>query len=198
MFALIEAGDQVAAAAVVSSPLASWRVRRAALGATRFRFGSENQVEVTPRARAAALATLADTVGLVDREAVIARALAMQIREQAYFARDPVPPLGDRMTRAAFYDEFRARGGVVLGEAAPPPPAFVDRVVVPGGKIARASDYIALLRDLAAIDPREAVAQFSLDEAGFVEVARAWAAAMDADPEIGKLIAAGLARGTGR
>ena len=79
------------------------------------------------------------------------RALALQIREQAYFARDPVPRLGDRMTRDAFYQEFRARGGVVLGEDAPPPPTFEDRVVVPGGKVARASDYVALLRDLAAL-----------------------------------------------
>lgn len=195
IFGLLEDGEHAAASALVGAPLASWRVRRAALGATRFRFGSENRVEVTPRARAAALAILADTVGLVDRDAVIARALALEIREQAYFARDPVPGLGDRMTRDAFYAEFRARGGVVLGEEAPPLAPFVDRVVVPGGKVARASDYIALLRDLAAIDPREAIAQFSLDEASFVEVALAWTAAMEADATIAPLIAAGLARG---
>jgi hypothetical protein len=58
IFAMIEAGDHAAAAAVVSAPLASWRVRRAALGATRFREAAENLVAVTPRARAAALAPL--------------------------------------------------------------------------------------------------------------------------------------------
>jgi hypothetical protein len=100
--------------------------------------------------------------------------VALQIREQAYFARDPVPHLGDRMTREAFYQEFRARGGVVLGEEGPPPPAFVDRVVVAGGRIERASDYVSLLRDLAQLAPKDALAQFDLDEASYLEVATAW------------------------
>ncbi len=171
----------------------SWRARRAALHAARFRYASENQLEVTPRARAAAVAMLAETIGTMDRDAILARAVALQIRAQAYFARDPVPRLGDRMTREAFYQEFRARGGVVLGEEAPPPAAFVDREVVPGTKVARASDYISLLRDLAALAPREALAQFDLDEAGYLDVARAWAAAMDADPTIARTIETGLA-----
>lgn len=179
--------------AAVPDP-AGWRARRAALVASRARFSSENDVEVTPRARAAAAAVLADTDGLVDRDAIVCRALALEIREQAYFARDPVPRLGDRMTRAAFLAEFRARGGVVLGEPEPPPAAFVDRVVVPGSKVARASDYVALLRDLAALAPREAIAQFDLDDAGYVEVARAWGAALDADASLAALIAAGLAK----
>jgi hypothetical protein len=130
----------------------------------------------------------------MEREAILARALALQIREQAYFARDPVPHLGDRMTREAFYQEFRARGGVVLGEAAPPPAAFVDREVVKGSKVSRASDYVALLRDLAALAPKEALAQFDLDEASYLEVAKAWAAAMEADPSIARTITTGLAK----
>ena len=196
VFALLEAGDFAAAAALIGS--ASWRVRRAALAATRFRFSSENAVAVTPRARAAAAAVLADTTGLVDREAVLCRILAMELREHAFFARDPVPRLGDQMTREAFYREFRARGGIVLGEAAPPPAPFVDRVVVPGAKVARASDYVALLRDLAALPPREALAQFDLDDAGYLELARAWSAAIDADPTVAVTIAAGLARSASR
>ena len=99
------------------------------------------------------------------------------------------------MTRDAFYQEFRARGGVVLGAEAPRPAAFVDREVVPGSKVARAGDYVALLRDLAALAPRDALAQFDLDDASYLEVSRAWAAAMDADPTIAKTIAAGLAQG---
>jgi hypothetical protein len=126
---------------------------------------------------------------------MIARDLALAIREQAYFARDPVPRLGDRMTRDAFHRELRARGVVVLGEAAPPPPPpFVDRVVVPNGRLARVSDYVALLRDLAALSPREALAQFDLDDATYIEVAKAWAAAIEADPTIAQTIAAGLAK----
>ena len=96
------------------------------------------------------------------------------------------------MTRETFYQQFRARGGVVLGEAAPPPPAFEDRVVVPGGKVARASDYIALLRELAVLHTRDALAQFDLDDASYLDVARAWAAAMEQDPTIAKTIETGL------
>jgi tetratricopeptide (TPR) repeat protein len=193
VFAQLEAGDHVGAAAQISAP--SWRVRRAALHAARFRFSSENQLRVTPRARAASLAILADTVGTMDRDALLARAVALEIRERAYFARDPSPRLGDRTTREAFYQEFRARGGVVLGADAPAGPAFVDREVVPGSKVARASDYVALLRDLAALAPTDALAQFDLDDASYLEVAKAWAAAMEADPTIARTIAAGLAQG---
>jgi tetratricopeptide (TPR) repeat protein len=191
-FHLLEAGELRAAAAAIADP--SWRVRRAALAATRYRFPSENDVDVTPRARAAATVVLAETAGLADREAMIARDLALAIREQAYFARDPVPRLGDRMTRDAFHRELRARGVVVLGEGAPPAPPFVDRVVVPNGRLARVSDYVALLRDLAALSPREALAQFDLDDATYIEVAKAWAAAIEADPTIAQTIAAGLAK----
>jgi tetratricopeptide (TPR) repeat protein len=192
IFSWLETGDHARAAEQLADP--SWRVRRAALHACRFRLASENQVEVTPRAQAAALAVLADSIGTMDREGLLARALALLVREQAYFARDPVPRLGDRMTREAFYQEFRARGGVVLGEDAPPPPAFVDREVVPGSKVSRASEYIALLRDLAQLTPTEALAQFELDEASYLEVAKAWSAAMDADPTIARTISAGLAK----
>lgn len=190
VFHQLEAGDFTGAAAATGT----WRVRRAALAAQRYRFASENDVDVTPRARAAATAVLADTVGLVEREAMIARDLALTIREQAYFARDPMPRLGDRMTRDAFYRELRARGGVVLGEDAPPPPRFVDRVVVAGGRLERVSDYVSLLRDLAALTPKEALAQFDLDDAAYLEVARSWAAAIDADPTLAHTIAAGLAK----
>jgi tetratricopeptide (TPR) repeat protein len=190
VYAMLEAGDMRSAAAQQSAR--SWRVRRAALHAARFRFASENHVAVTPRARAAALAVLADTTTTVDREAVQARALALLIREQAYFARDPLPPLGDRMTRDAFYAEFRARGGVVLGTDTSPPPPFVDREVLPGAKIARASDYVALLRDLAALAPHDALAQFGLDDASYLDEATQWAAALAKDPELARTISAGL------
>ena len=194
-FAALARGEHAAVAGLLADP--SWRARRAALCASRFRFASENRVVVTARARSAASTIMAATVGATDRDAVIARALALQVREQAYFARDPVPTLGDRMTRGAFYQEFRARGGVVLGAEAVVVAPFVDRVVVPGAKVARASDYVALLRDLAALAPREALALFDLDADGYVEVSKAWAAAMDADPTLATTIAAGLARGRG-
>ncbi|MFT3696280.1 MAG: tetratricopeptide repeat protein [Kofleriaceae bacterium] len=192
IYLALEQSEHAAVAARIGE--ANWRVRRAALRASRFRLASENQLDVTPRARTAAIAILADTKGTMDREALLARTLALQIREEAYWARDPVPRLGDRMTRAAFYQEFRARGGVILGEAAPPPDPFVDRIVMPDSKVSRASDYVALLRDLAALTPKEALAQFDLDDAGYLEVAKAWAAALASDPSLAKTIAAGLAK----
>jgi hypothetical protein len=82
----------------------------------------------------------------------------------------------------------------VIGDSAPPPPPFVDRVVVPNGRLARVSDYVALLRDLAALPPRDALAEFDLDDDSYLEVARDWAAAIDADPTLAQTIAAGLAK----
>ncbi|HEY4181421.1 MAG TPA: hypothetical protein VGM90_31460 [Kofleriaceae bacterium] len=172
----------------------AWRTRRETLEQSRYRYGSENAVAVTPRALAAATTALADTAAIATLDACVVRAIALQIREQAYFARDPVPVLGDRMTRDAFYTEFRARGGVVLGEAAPPPAPFKDRTVIPGSPIARISDYVALLRDLATLAPKEAIAQFALDDASYLEVARAWASALEADATLAPTIAAGLAK----
>lgn len=181
----------------------AWRARRAQLIAARFRTPAENDQDVTPRARAAAIAVLADTSGAgrpaapgaaADRDALLCRMLALEIRAQAHFPHDPAPRLGERLTRDAFHRAYRARGGALLGEPAPAPPPFADRAVVPGGKVARASDYVALLRDLAALTPREALAQFDLDEAGYLEVAKAWSAAIEADPDVAALISAGLAK----
>jgi hypothetical protein len=80
------------------------------------------------------------------------------------------------------------------GSAAEGRRGLIDRVVVPGGRIERISDYISLLRDLATLTPREALAPFELDDAAYLEVATAWAAALDADPGLRDAIAAGLAR----
>jgi tetratricopeptide (TPR) repeat protein len=191
VFAQLAAGEHALVAARLGER--DWRVRRGAIAASRFRFSSENAVAVTARARAAAAEIMAASVGSTDADAVLCRAIAHSIREQAHFARDPVVALGDRMTRGAFYAEFRARGGVVLGEAPVATVAFVDRVVVPNTKIARASDYIALLRDLSALTPREALAQFDLGPDDYIEVSKAWAAAMADDPTLAPMLAAGLA-----
>ena len=192
VFALIEAGELAAAAALIGDP--SWRVRRAALTAARFRSSADHHVAVAPRALAAAEAMLADTAGLAEHDARNARDLALEIREQAYFARDPAAQLGDRMTRDAFHRELRARGATVLGDPPPPPARSTDRVAVPDGRLSRVSDYVALIRDLAALTPREALAQFDLDDADYLEVAAAWAAALAADPTLAAAISAGLAK----
>jgi hypothetical protein len=194
VFELLEAGELSATAAELADP--SWRVRRAALAATRLRSPADNDVAVPPRARAAAEAVLGDAIGVADHEAVLARDLALAIREQAYFARDPLPQLGDRMTRDAFHRELAARGGAPADPpgAAPPAARFADRSAVPDGRLSRVSDYVALIRDLAVLTPREALAEFDLDEAGYLEVATAWAHAIAGDPALAAAIAAGLAR----
>ena len=191
-FQLLAAGDFATAAVALAG--SSWRARRAALAASAFRSSSDNHVEVTPRARAAAASMLVATAGQLDRDAVLCRIAALDLREAAYFARDVRPRLGERLTREAFERELRTRSGTISEAPAVRPVAFVDRVVVPGGKIARASDYVALLHDLAALAPAEALAQFDLDDDAYLEVARTWAAAVDADPSVATLIAAGLAK----
>ncbi|HEX4452238.1 MAG TPA: tetratricopeptide repeat protein [Kofleriaceae bacterium] len=193
IYAQLEAGDHEAAASRAHDP--SWRIRRVALRAARFREPNESHLAVTARARAAAFAVLAETTGTMDREALLARGFALQIREQAYFARDPVAQLGERMTPAQLVAELVARGavaGTVVDAAIEP--RFEDRVVLAGGKVSRVSDYVALLRDLAALSPLEALAQFDLDDAGYHEVSTAWAAALDADPSLMRAISAGLAK----
>jgi hypothetical protein len=173
-FVALDQGDFATATAAFAER--DWRGRRAALTAVRVREPWEGSVEVTARAWTAAATTVITTIGSMDRDAVLCRIAALAIREQKFFARDPVPRLGLRSTPP------------------PPPTRISDRVVVAGSKVARVADYIALLRDLAALSPREALAQFDLDEAGYLEVAKAWGAALDADPALAADIAAGLAR----
>jgi hypothetical protein len=176
----------------------SWRVRRAALAATRLRSPADRDIAVPPRARAAAEAVLADAIGAAGHDAVLARDLALAIREQAYFARDPLPQLGDPMARDAFHRELVARGGALAvasgADPAPPPARFADRNAVPDGRLSQVSDYVALIRDLAVLTPREALAEFDLDDAGYLEVATAWAQAIAGDPTLAAAIAAGLAK----
>jgi hypothetical protein len=179
-------------------------VRRAALAATRLRSPADHDVAVPPRARAAAEVVLADAIGGPDHEAVLARDLALAIREQAYFARDPLPQLGERMARDAFHRELVARGGapgLASGPASGPAPGApapaarsADRNAVPDGQLSRVSDYVALIRDLSVLTPREALAEFDLDDAGYLEVATAWARAIAGDPTLAAAIAAGLAK----
>ncbi|HEX3479404.1 MAG TPA: hypothetical protein VHT91_30485 [Kofleriaceae bacterium] len=193
-FDLLEAGEFAATAAQLADP--SWRVRRAALAATRLRSPADHDVAVPPRARAAAEAVLADAIGAAGHDAVVARDLALAIRAQAYFARDPLAQLGDRMARDTFHRELVARGGALATVPGAPPPAarFADRNAVPDGRLSQVSDYVALIRDLSVLTPREALAEFDLDEAGYLEVATAWAQAIAGDPTLAAAIAAGLAK----
>jgi tetratricopeptide (TPR) repeat protein len=190
IYTLVDDSDLQNASAQLGD--ADWRVKRAALRAARYRFGSESRVAVTPRARAAAEQILVESAGSDDVQAALCRSFALEIRAQSDFARDPMPWLGDRMTRENFYTEFRARGGIVLGEAPVQRAVFVDREVVPGSKIATASAYVSLLRDLASMKPDAALAKHGLDAAAYIEVAKAWAAALDNDAAVVATVEAGL------
>ena len=64
--------------------------------------------------------------------------------------------------------------------------------MVPESRVATVADYVSLLRDLAQLDPRDALVQFGLDDAAFRDVARAWDAAMAADPGLAVAITAAL------
>ncbi len=172
-YVALDNGDFATAAAALTER--DWSVRRAALIAARHRTPAERSLTVTARARAAASSVLVMSVGLMDRDAMLCRMTALGIREQSMFARDPLPRLADQL--------------------APPPKAqFTDRVVVPNSKIARISDYVSLLRDLASLSTREALQQFDLDDAGYLEVGKAWGAALAADPALAAEIATGLAK----
>ncbi len=172
-FVALDKGDFTTAAAALTER--DWSVRRAALAAARHRTPAERSLTVTSRARAAASSVLVLSVGLMDRDAMLCRMTALGIREQSMFARDPLPRLADQL--------------------APPPKAkFTDRVVVPNSKIARISDYVSLLRDLASLSTREALQQFDLDDDGYLEVGKSWGAALAADPALAAEIAAGLAK----
>lgn len=107
-----------------------------------------------------------------------------------------MPVLGDPMTDEEFDRQFRVRGGERVAALPPEPaiPEVIDRAVLSSNKVARISDYVALLGDLAHLSVDEALAQFELGAASYLQVARAWAAAMEADPTIRPLVEAGLAR----
>ena len=49
-------------------------------------------------------------------------------------------------------------------------------------------------RRITILAPKEAIAQFDLDDASYLEVARAWATAIETDATLAPTIAAGLAK----
>ncbi len=166
--------------------------RLAVLRASRYRFGSDNYVDVTRTAIETAARLVEETNGTDVPLLALARSFALDVREQAGFPDDPMPALGDRTTRAAFYQEFRDRGGIIVGEPPVQDPPFVDREVCPGTAAPMASDYVRLLRALAAQRPADALASCGVDEAGFVAASEAWGQALRRDAELRTLLAIGL------
>ncbi len=184
-YQLAENGDFTAAMAHLQSD--DWNARRAALRASRFRFTSDNKVPVTKTARTAASTVLSQSTAQSAIAATICRSFALDLRAEGLdCAFDRPPDLGDRLTRAAFYEEFRARGGVIIGDAPDTKPPFVDAELFPGKPIARTSQYLALLADVGGRPFAEALATHQLDTAAYLEVCTRWGKAIDQDAALAK------------
>jgi tetratricopeptide (TPR) repeat protein len=172
-----------------------WNARRAALRSSAFRYASDNHTPVTKAARDAAATALTFTDAQAGTLATVVRSFALDLRAQGLdCAIDRPPDLGDRLTRHAFYEEFRARGGVIVGDAPELTPTFEEREPFPGQPIATASSYVTLLRALAAMPFGEALASCGLDHRAYREVCARWGPALDGDASLRTSIAAGLSR----
>ncbi len=173
----------------------SWGLFRAALAASEFRFDSDNNVPVPGKALDGALMVLDRTIGNPLPDACLARIRALRIRENAFIQIDPPPPMGARMRREEFEQALaqRARGGAPKVSFKPPDPAQAvreahgaaaaigaglggdaDPVVFPGTRVARLSEYVALMRGMQTGDMMGALSRAGLDMAGYMQVATQW------------------------
>ncbi|MBI5531731.1 MAG: tetratricopeptide repeat protein [Deltaproteobacteria bacterium] len=158
----------------------AWKQRRAVLSAVEFRFESENDVTVTPRAREAALAALAETVGQTDPHAAHCRLQALRIRENDVFPVDVPCKMGARVPREQFRQLFAQRSG--QGMAAQAPAAGEpDPVVFPGQRIARLSDYVRVVKGMQTGNVAGALQAAGLDMNAWGQVAAAWGQRLSQD-----------------
>jgi tetratricopeptide (TPR) repeat protein len=190
-YLLAETGDLAAVLALATSD--DWNARRAALRAARFRYASDNHTPVTKTARDTASLALEQSTAHAGLAATICRSFALDLRAEGLdCAAERVPDLGDRLTRHAFYEEFRSRGGVIVGDAPDLGETFVDREVFPGRPFGSTAKYLALLADLSSRPIGEALAQHQLDHAGYLEVCTRWGKQLDDDPALRRSVAVGL------
>jgi len=103
----LEAGRFEQLTNATTSP--SWGITRAALAACEFRTADESGIPVAPRALEAAVAILKRTIGATHPDAVLARARALRIRDNAFIQIDPPPPLGMRFTAEEFERAYMER-----------------------------------------------------------------------------------------
>lgn len=92
--AALAAGDLARARALAQA--GGFGALRASLSAALFRSDQEAGMPVSMAARAAVDTTLAHTTGQTDRDAAMARILALKVREDASHPADPPPPLPRR------------------------------------------------------------------------------------------------------
>lgn len=188
-WAALAAGEFQAVGTMNPGP--SWKLRRAALSAVEFRFESENDAGVTPRARQAAGPALQDTAGQMDRDALLCRLQALRIRENDAFPVDIPCPMGTRVPRDQFQRLFAQRSGGGMGPvvvqqfAAPPgPQGDPDPVVFPGQRVARLSDYVKILKGMQSGNVAGALQAAGLDMNSYAQVAAAWGQKLAQDPSL--------------
>jgi hypothetical protein len=176
----------------------NWKVRRASVSASEFRFESENAPEVTSRALENARLFLGATNGVQDTDALICRMEALRIRETAMYPVEPPCPLGTRMANGdlkrvlatagvnpatnpagAMQAAQLAQQAVASGAGGDP-----DPVVFPGQKIARLSDYVRVMKAMQSGNPMGALAQMGLDMGTYSQAAMAWGQKMAQDPTL--------------
>ncbi len=190
-YLLAETGDLAAVLSFATSD--DWNARRAGLRAARFRYASDNHTPVTKVARDAASLALEQSTAHAGGPAAICRSFALDLRTEGLdCACGRVPDLGDRLTRHAFYEEFRARGGVVVGEAPDTRAEFVDQVLFDGQPIASLSEYLALIQDVSSLPIAAALEKHSLAHAQYLGVCHRWGKRLDDDPALRSSVAVGL------
>ncbi|MBM4776837.1 MAG: tetratricopeptide repeat protein, partial [Archangiaceae bacterium] len=192
-YLLAETGDLAAVRELLSSN--DWNARRAALRAARYRYGSDDHTPVTKTARDAAAMVLEQSVAQAAPLATVCRSFALDLRGEGLDASVERPPdLGDRLTRHAFYEEFRSRGGVIVGQAPDTRVPFDDAVVFQGQPFGSTGQYVALVKDVATLPMGEALKRNGLTMAAYLEVCARWGPKVDVDATLRKNLAAGLGR----
>jgi len=176
----------------------SWGLFRAALTANEFRYESENHVPVNGRALEAAQMVLERTVGNSLPDACVCRIRALRLRENAFIQIDPPPPMGTRMRReeleVAFARRSADRGADVAAtpsidagwtlrevQGAAATAGDPDPTVFPGQRVARLSEYVALMKGMQTGDMMGALSRAGLDMSSYQQVATQWGQKLAAD-----------------
>jgi tetratricopeptide (TPR) repeat protein len=191
----------------------SWGLFRAALAATELRSDADNHVPVPARALEAALMVLDRSAGNTLPDAVLCRLRALRIRENAFIQIDPPPPLGARLSPDELdrrlaerrqprpsapavhaLDQIAAmrEGDELLGPDTTPgdPDGYDmgddngDPVVFPGQRVARLSDYVAIMKGMQGDDPRVVLSRAGLDEPSYQQVASMWGQRLASDASL--------------
>ena len=170
-------------------PGTSWKLRRALLSAADFRYESENDEDVTPRALEAAKRALGETTGHTDPDASLHRVQALRIRENHAFAVDVPCTMGTRVPSEQFRQRFLQRSGGGMAVGAPQPqmggnPADADPVVFPGQKVARLSDYVRIIKGMQTGDMNGALRAAGIDMNEYSQAATAWGQRLAQDPPL--------------